>query len=99
MNVLSSSSLHVNEQKKKVVVVAEALSDLVIYTKSVKFTSFTHSKDNQNFFENTSMANNTAQKLAKTSGKMNWLSFIDYTFIVLNFREERVFKVIKNVHI
>uniref|UniRef100_A0A665UI64 Phosphoinositide phospholipase C n=1 Tax=Echeneis naucrates TaxID=173247 RepID=A0A665UI64_ECHNA len=54
-------------QKKKVAV-AEALSDLVIYTRSVKFVSFSHSKDNQNFYENTSMAEKKARKLAKASG-------------------------------
>lgn len=48
----------------------EALSDLVIYTRSVKFISFSHSKDNQNYYENTSMAEKKARKLAKASGKM-----------------------------
>lgn len=47
---------------------AEALSDLVIYTRSVKFTSFSHAKDNQNCYENTSMAEKKARKLAKASG-------------------------------
>uniref|UniRef100_A0A3Q1ETW5 Phosphoinositide phospholipase C n=1 Tax=Acanthochromis polyacanthus TaxID=80966 RepID=A0A3Q1ETW5_9TELE len=55
-------------RKKKKVVVAEALSDLVIYTRSVKFVSFSHSKDNQNCYENTSMAEKKARKLAKASG-------------------------------
>lgn len=49
---------------------AEALSDLVVYTRSVKFISFSHSKDNQNYYENTSMAEKKARKLAKASGKM-----------------------------
>ncbi|XP_044048730.1 1-phosphatidylinositol 4,5-bisphosphate phosphodiesterase zeta-1-like isoform X2 [Siniperca chuatsi] len=53
---------------KKKVVVAEALSDLVIYTRSVKFISFSHSKDNQNYYENTSMAEKKARMLAKSSG-------------------------------
>uniref|UniRef100_A0A8C4NR00 Phosphoinositide phospholipase C n=1 Tax=Dicentrarchus labrax TaxID=13489 RepID=A0A8C4NR00_DICLA len=53
---------------KKKVVVAEALSDLVIYTRSIKFNSFSHSKDNQNYFENTSMAEKKARKLVKASG-------------------------------
>uniref|UniRef100_G3P6J4 Phosphoinositide phospholipase C n=1 Tax=Gasterosteus aculeatus aculeatus TaxID=481459 RepID=G3P6J4_GASAC len=52
----------------KKVAVAEALSDLVVYTRSVKFISFTHSKDNQNLYENTSMAEKKARKLAKASG-------------------------------
>lgn len=46
------------------------MSDLVVYTRSVKFISFTHSKDNQNLYENTSMAEKKARKLAKASGKM-----------------------------
>ncbi|XP_071382007.1 1-phosphatidylinositol 4,5-bisphosphate phosphodiesterase zeta-1-like [Centroberyx affinis] len=46
----------------------KALSDLVIYTRSVKFISFSHSKDNQNFYENTSMGEKKAHKLAKASG-------------------------------
>ncbi|XP_068459136.1 1-phosphatidylinositol 4,5-bisphosphate phosphodiesterase zeta-1-like isoform X2 [Clinocottus analis] len=54
--------------KKKKVAEAEALSDLVIYTRSVKFHSFSHSKDNQNYCENTSMAEKKARKLAKASG-------------------------------
>ncbi|XP_034540927.1 1-phosphatidylinositol 4,5-bisphosphate phosphodiesterase zeta-1-like isoform X1 [Notolabrus celidotus] len=54
--------------KKKKVVVAEALSDLVIYTRSVKFISFSHSRDNQNYYENTSMGEKKARKLAKASG-------------------------------
>uniref|UniRef100_A0A667ZYQ5 Phosphoinositide phospholipase C n=1 Tax=Myripristis murdjan TaxID=586833 RepID=A0A667ZYQ5_9TELE len=53
---------------KKKVVVAEALSDLVVYTKSVKFISFSYSKENQNFYENTSMGEKRARKLTKCSG-------------------------------
>ncbi|TNN82035.1 1-phosphatidylinositol 4,5-bisphosphate phosphodiesterase zeta-1 [Liparis tanakae] len=53
--------------KKKKVAVAEALSDLVVYTRSVKFHSFSHSKDNQNYCENTSMAEKKARKLARAS--------------------------------
>uniref|UniRef100_A0A3Q3T1R9 Phosphoinositide phospholipase C n=1 Tax=Mastacembelus armatus TaxID=205130 RepID=A0A3Q3T1R9_9TELE len=52
----------------KKVVVAKALSDLVIYTRSVKFISFSHAKDSQNYYENTSMAEKKARKLAKASG-------------------------------
>lgn len=48
---------------------AKALSDLVIYTRSVKFINFSHSRDNQNFYENTSMAEAKAQKLIKKSGR------------------------------
>uniref|UniRef100_A0A3Q1K126 Phosphoinositide phospholipase C n=1 Tax=Anabas testudineus TaxID=64144 RepID=A0A3Q1K126_ANATE len=56
------------EPKKKKVVVARALSDLVIYTGSVKFISFSHANDNQNYYENTSMAEKKARRLAKVSG-------------------------------
>ncbi|XP_034444627.1 1-phosphatidylinositol 4,5-bisphosphate phosphodiesterase zeta-1-like [Hippoglossus hippoglossus] len=52
----------------KEVVVAKALSDLVIYTKSVKFFSFSYSKDNQTCYENTSTAEKKAHKLARASG-------------------------------
>uniref|UniRef100_A0A8C5EMU1 Phosphoinositide phospholipase C n=1 Tax=Gouania willdenowi TaxID=441366 RepID=A0A8C5EMU1_GOUWI len=52
---------------KNKVVVAQALSDLVIYTKSVKFRSFTHSSEHQNYYENTSMPEKKARKLAKAS--------------------------------
>ncbi|XP_070686959.1 1-phosphatidylinositol 4,5-bisphosphate phosphodiesterase zeta-1-like [Pempheris klunzingeri] len=55
-------------KRKKKVEVTEALSDLVVYTRSVKFISFSHSKDNQNYYENTSMAEKKARKLAKASG-------------------------------
>uniref|UniRef100_A0A3Q0SVB9 Phosphoinositide phospholipase C n=1 Tax=Amphilophus citrinellus TaxID=61819 RepID=A0A3Q0SVB9_AMPCI len=63
-----------SKKKKKKVVVAEALSDLVIYTKSVKFISFSHSRDHQNYYENTSVEEKKAHKLVKASGKE---SFID----------------------
>lgn len=51
-------------------VVAEALSDLVIYTRSVKFFSFRHSRDNQHNYENTSFEETKARKLLKGSGEM-----------------------------
>ncbi|XP_068168735.1 1-phosphatidylinositol 4,5-bisphosphate phosphodiesterase zeta-1-like [Antennarius striatus] len=53
-----------NRQK---LVVANALSDLVIYTRSVKFISFSHSANNQKFNENTSMPETTARKLINES--------------------------------
>ncbi|KAJ0069291.1 hypothetical protein NL108_003218, partial [Boleophthalmus pectinirostris] len=56
------------EHKKKKKVVAEALSDLVIYTTSVKFISFSHSRDNQNSYENTSLPEKKASKLVKSAG-------------------------------
>uniref|UniRef100_A0A3P9HCK0 Phosphoinositide phospholipase C n=1 Tax=Oryzias latipes TaxID=8090 RepID=A0A3P9HCK0_ORYLA len=60
-----------NEKK---VVIAEALSDLVIYTRSVKFIGFSHSRDHQSHFENTSMAEKKARKLASGSG----LNFVQH---------------------
>ncbi|KAG7231121.1 hypothetical protein INR49_027161, partial [Caranx melampygus] len=63
-----------SKKEKKKVVVAEALSDLVIYTRSVKFISFAQSKDNQNHYENTSMAEKKARKLAKASVALNFQS-------------------------
>ncbi|XP_030588258.1 1-phosphatidylinositol 4,5-bisphosphate phosphodiesterase zeta-1 isoform X2 [Archocentrus centrarchus] len=57
-----------SKKKKKKVVVAESLSDLVIYTKSVKFISFSHSRDHQNYYENTSVEEKKAHKLVKASG-------------------------------
>ncbi|KAM8973735.1 1-phosphatidylinositol 4,5-bisphosphate phosphodiesterase zeta-1 [Pelodytes ibericus] len=45
------------------------LSDLVIYTKSVKFKSFQHSRTNQKFYENNSLVEGTAEKFAKNSAQ------------------------------
>ncbi|XP_014861485.1 PREDICTED: 1-phosphatidylinositol 4,5-bisphosphate phosphodiesterase zeta-1-like isoform X2 [Poecilia mexicana] len=63
-----------SSKKKRKVKVARALSDLVIYTRSVKFISFSHSRDNQNCYENTSMAEKKARKLIKASAS----SFIQH---------------------
>ncbi|KAJ8002601.1 hypothetical protein DPEC_G00160590 [Dallia pectoralis] len=52
---------------EKAAVVADALSNLVVYTKSVKFRSFAHSREHQRYFENTSLGEKKARKLAKTS--------------------------------
>ncbi|KAM9377706.1 1-phosphatidylinositol 4,5-bisphosphate phosphodiesterase zeta-1-like [Pholidichthys leucotaenia] len=57
-----------SKKKKRKVIVAQALSDLVIYTRSIKFISFSFSKDSQNYFENTSLAEKKARKLARASG-------------------------------
>lgn len=68
MNFLNTVSPECDEQKKKVVV-AETLSDLVVYTGSVKFVSFSHSKEKQSAYENTSVAEKKARKLVKSSGE------------------------------
>lgn len=68
MNFLNAVLPECDEQKKKVVV-AEALSDLVVYTGSVKFVSFSHSKEKQSACENTSVAEKKARKLVKSSGE------------------------------
>ncbi|XP_043981943.1 1-phosphatidylinositol 4,5-bisphosphate phosphodiesterase zeta-1-like isoform X2 [Gambusia affinis] len=57
-----------SKNKKEKVALHKDLSDLVIYTRSVKFISFCHSRDNQNCYENTSMAEKKARKLMKSSG-------------------------------
>ncbi|KAG7247930.1 hypothetical protein CRUP_017884, partial [Coryphaenoides rupestris] len=48
--------------------VAQALSDLVVYTQSVKFTGFSHAGLHQHPYQNTSLGEKKAHKLAKTSG-------------------------------
>ncbi|NXC86553.1 PLCZ1 phosphodiesterase, partial [Cercotrichas coryphoeus] len=65
------------QKKKKVrkVKIALALSDLVIYTKSQKFVSFDHSLKHQQCYENNSIGETAARKLAKTSVK----EFISHT--------------------
>ncbi|KAJ8381734.1 hypothetical protein SKAU_G00025120 [Synaphobranchus kaupii] len=63
-----SSTSKGSRKKKGKVKVAVELSNLVIYTKSVKFVSFSHSRDSQNFYENTSLGEKKARKLALKSG-------------------------------
>ncbi|XP_036816027.1 1-phosphatidylinositol 4,5-bisphosphate phosphodiesterase zeta-1 [Oncorhynchus mykiss] len=53
--------------RKKAAVVAESLSNLVVYTKSVKFHSFSHAREHQQYYENTSLGEKKAHKLVKTS--------------------------------
>ncbi|CAL8261254.1 unnamed protein product [Merluccius merluccius] len=64
---LCSPKKRMSKKKDKKVKVAEALSDLVIYTQSVKFTSFSHASLNQHPYQNTSMGEKKAHKLAKAS--------------------------------
>ncbi|XP_040291278.1 1-phosphatidylinositol 4,5-bisphosphate phosphodiesterase zeta-1 [Bufo bufo] len=54
---------------------AMMLSDLVIYTKSKKFISFQHSKENQKVYENNSLSEKKAQNLAQNSAQ----EFIQHT--------------------
>ncbi|NXY55083.1 PLCZ1 phosphodiesterase, partial [Callaeas wilsoni] len=55
--------------KAKKAKIAIALSDLVVYTKSQKFVSFDHSLENQKCYENNSIGETQARKLARYSGK------------------------------
>ncbi|XP_029008713.1 1-phosphatidylinositol 4,5-bisphosphate phosphodiesterase zeta-1-like isoform X3 [Betta splendens] len=48
--------------------VAPVLSDLVIYTSSVKFVSFSHAKQHQSHCENSSVAEKKARRLLRASG-------------------------------
>lgn len=52
-----------SDEKGKKVQVAPALSDLIVYTDSVKFFSFSRSKDNQTYCEK------KARKVVKVSGR------------------------------
>ncbi|XP_062990591.1 1-phosphatidylinositol 4,5-bisphosphate phosphodiesterase zeta-1 [Elgaria multicarinata webbii] len=56
------------KQKIKKIKIALALSELVIYTKSRKFVSFEDSRENQFFYENNSIGEAKARKLAKQKG-------------------------------
>lgn len=60
-------SIHLMMKVKRLKI-ALALSDLVIYTKSQKFVSFEHSLQHQKCYENNSIGESLARKLAKTSG-------------------------------
>ncbi|RLW01754.1 hypothetical protein DV515_00007669, partial [Chloebia gouldiae] len=55
--------------------IALVLSDLVVYTKSQKFVSFEHSQQHQQCYENNSIGESQARKLAKISAK----EFISHT--------------------
>ncbi|XP_071988288.1 1-phosphatidylinositol 4,5-bisphosphate phosphodiesterase zeta-1 isoform X2 [Engystomops pustulosus] len=58
----STTNPETQGQKMKI---SMALSDLVIYTKSQKFISFQHSRENQKFYEINSLTENVARKLAR----------------------------------
>ncbi|XP_035507935.1 1-phosphatidylinositol 4,5-bisphosphate phosphodiesterase delta-1a isoform X1 [Morone saxatilis] len=53
--------------KKSKIKLAKQLSDIVIYCKSVHFNGFEHSKDNQAFYEMSSLKESKAFNLAETS--------------------------------
>ncbi|XP_041340435.1 1-phosphatidylinositol 4,5-bisphosphate phosphodiesterase zeta-1 [Pyrgilauda ruficollis] len=55
--------------------IALALSDLVVYTKSQKFVSFEHSQQHQKCYENNSIGESQARKLARVSASQ----FISHT--------------------
>ncbi|KAH0617112.1 hypothetical protein JD844_028784, partial [Phrynosoma platyrhinos] len=56
------------KQRMKKINIAVALSDLVIYAKSRKFVSFEESREKQLFYENNSIGEAKARKLAKLKG-------------------------------
>uniref|UniRef100_A0A8D2LK83 Phosphoinositide phospholipase C n=1 Tax=Varanus komodoensis TaxID=61221 RepID=A0A8D2LK83_VARKO len=62
-------------QCKKKVKIALALSELVVYTKSRKFVSFEDSREKQLFYENNSIGEAKARKLAKLKGN----EFVQHT--------------------
>ncbi|XP_061569839.1 1-phosphatidylinositol 4,5-bisphosphate phosphodiesterase delta-1a isoform X1 [Cololabis saira] len=53
--------------KKSKIKLAKALSDIVIYCKSVHFNGFEHARDNLNFYEMSSYKESKALNLAETS--------------------------------
>ncbi|PWA18022.1 1-phosphatidylinositol 4,5-bisphosphate phosphodiesterase delta-1a isoform X1 [Gambusia affinis] len=55
------------KSKKSKIKLAKELSDIVIYCKSVHFSGFEHSKDNQSFYEMSSLKESKAFQLAETS--------------------------------
>ncbi|KAM6971193.1 1-phosphatidylinositol 4,5-bisphosphate phosphodiesterase delta-1a isoform 2-T2 [Tautogolabrus adspersus] len=55
------------KQKKSKIKLAKALSDIVIYCKSVHFNGFEHAKENQDFYEMSSFKEGKAFNLAETS--------------------------------
>ncbi|XP_051969507.1 1-phosphatidylinositol 4,5-bisphosphate phosphodiesterase delta-1-like isoform X2 [Xyrauchen texanus] len=67
-----AAELKENEQKvmgkSKKIKLAKELSDLVIYCKSVHFSGFEHSRDNQAFYEMASFKESKAMNLAENSG-------------------------------
>ncbi|NWS66673.1 PLCZ1 phosphodiesterase, partial [Crotophaga sulcirostris] len=63
------------KKKLKKMKIAIALSDLVIYTKSVKFVSFEHSLTNQKCYENNSIGELRARKFVKHSAR----EFVSHT--------------------
>ncbi|NXP97968.1 PLCZ1 phosphodiesterase, partial [Vidua macroura] len=70
-----SSPLPQKKTKVKRAKIALALSDLVVYTKSQKFVSFEHSLQHQQCYENNSIGESQARKLARLSAK----EFISHT--------------------
>uniref|UniRef100_A0A673IEQ0 Phosphoinositide phospholipase C n=1 Tax=Sinocyclocheilus rhinocerous TaxID=307959 RepID=A0A673IEQ0_9TELE len=57
------------EKSSNKIKLAKELSDMVIYCKSVHFSTFEHSRDNHNFYEMASFKESKAMNLAENSGK------------------------------
>ncbi|NXA90031.1 PLCZ1 phosphodiesterase, partial [Melanocharis versteri] len=64
--------------KVKKAKIAIALSDLVVYTKSQKFVSFDHSLEHQKCYENNSIGESQARKLARYSGCVEFSANFEY---------------------
>ncbi|XP_010782197.1 1-phosphatidylinositol 4,5-bisphosphate phosphodiesterase delta-1-like, partial [Notothenia coriiceps] len=60
---------HKSKSKKSKIKLAKALSDIVVYCKSVHFSGFEHAKDCQVFYEMSSFKESKAFNLAESSGK------------------------------
>ncbi|XP_051543709.1 1-phosphatidylinositol 4,5-bisphosphate phosphodiesterase delta-1a isoform X2 [Myxocyprinus asiaticus] len=65
---LKENEQKVKDKKSKKIKLAKELSDLVIYCKSVHFSGFEHSRDNQAFYEMASFKESKAMNLAENSG-------------------------------
>lgn len=74
-HILTDLWIRFNCQKKNKLKLAKALSDMVVYCKSVHFRSFEDAKNNQSFYEISSFKEGDAIKLAEESGKQDLETF------------------------
>ncbi|KAG9345856.1 hypothetical protein JZ751_009012 [Albula glossodonta] len=78
----TSSPSKRSKKKRRKVKVAMELSKLVFYTKSVKFVNFSHSRETQCFYENTSLAEKKARKLVKNSGERDSQAYVEVDIVL-----------------